>query len=130
QHLFRRLAVFVGGFTLEAVQAICLPTAPAASSSTQADDEGAALEQLAQLLDKSLVQAQQGMGAEPRFSMLETIREYAQEQLQASAEEAAMQAQHAQYFLRLAEEAEPHLYRPAERESWLERLEPEDANLR
>jgi tetratricopeptide (TPR) repeat protein len=62
--------------------------------------------------------------------MLETIREYASEQLQESREEAAVQAQHAHYFLRLAEEAEPHLYRPAERNSWLDRLEPEDANLR
>ena len=127
QHLFRRLAVFVGGFTLEAVQAICFPDA---SSSTQAEEEGAVLEQLAQLLDKSLVQAQQGTSGEPRFTMLETIREYATEQLQESGEEEALQEQHAQYFLRLAEDAVPHIYHPAERESWLERLESEDANLR
>jgi predicted ATPase len=129
QQLFRRLAVFVGGFTLEAVQAVCLPDATGASS-VQIDEEGATLEQLAQLLDKSLVQAQQGTSGEPRFTMLETIREYATEQLQESREEAAMLEQHAQYFLRLAEEAVPHLYRPAEGDSWLERLEPEDANLR
>jgi predicted ATPase len=130
QQLFRRLSVFVGGFTLEAVQAICFPHATDASSSAQVDDEGAVLEQLAQLLDKSLVQGQQGTSAEPRFSMLETIREYATEQLQESREEAAVQEWHAQYFLRLAEEAEPYLYRPAERDSWLERLESEEANLR
>jgi predicted ATPase len=130
QHLFWRLAVFVGGFTLEAVQAVCLPGATDASSSAQGDEEGAVLEQLAQLLDKSLVQAQQGTSGEPRFTMLETIREYASEQLAARGEEAAMQARHAQYFLRLVEKAEPHLYRPAGWESWLERLEPEDANLR
>ena len=94
------------------------------------DEAGAALEHLAQLLDKSLVQTQQGTSGEPRFSMLETIREYATEQLQASREEAAVQERHVHYFLRLAEEAWPHLYRPAERESWLERLEPEEANLR
>ena len=41
-----------------------------------------------------------------------------------------MQERHARYFLRLAEEAVPHLYRPAERDSWMERLEPEEANLR
>ncbi len=128
QQLFRRLAVFVGGFPLEAVQTICVFDAGGTSSSPQADDT-VALEQLAQLLDKSLVQAQQGTRAEPRFTMLETIREYATEQLQASREEAAMQERHAQYFLRLAEEAEPHLYRPRA-DSWLERLEPEDANLR
>src|SRR5437764_4011711 len=82
QHLFRRLAAFVGGFTLEAVQAVCFPPAPGASSSVQVDEAGAALEHLAQLLDKSLVQGQQGTtSGEPRFTLLETIREYAQEQL-------------------------------------------------
>jgi predicted ATPase len=128
QQLFRRLAVFVGGFTLEAMQAICFPHATGASSLEQAD-EGAAFEQLAQLLDKSLVQAQQGRSGEPRFSMLETIREYASEQLQESREEAAVKEWHAHYFLRLAEEVEPHLHSP-EWDIWLERLSREDANLR
>jgi predicted ATPase len=131
QHLFRRLAVFVGGFTLEAVQGVCFPGATDASSSAQGDEEEATLEQLAELLDKSLVQAQQGMtSGEPRFTMLETIREYASEQLAASGEEADVQERHAQYFLRLAEEAMGDLYNPAGWESRLERLEPEDANLR
>jgi predicted ATPase len=130
QQLFRLLAVFVGGFTLEAAQAVCLPKATGTSSSEQAEKEEAMLEQLAQLLDKSLVQAQQGTSAEPRFMMLETIREYATEQLQESQEETVLQERHAQYFLRLAEQSEPHLYRPSEWESSLERLEPEDANLR
>jgi predicted ATPase len=128
QQLFRRLAVFVGGFTLEAVQAVCLPDAVGTLSPAQTDD-GVVLEQLAQLLDKSLVQAQQGTGGEPRFMLLETIREYAIEQLQASGEEAAVQQRHAHYFLRLAEEVEPHLHSP-EWDSWLERLSREDANLR
>src|SRR2546421_212713 len=88
---------------------------PWPSNSAQVDEEAATLEQLAQLLDKSLVQAQQGTSGEPRFTMLETIREYASEQLQASREEASVQQRHAQYFLRLAEEAELHLYRPASR---------------
>jgi predicted ATPase len=128
QQLFRHLAVFVGGFTLEAIQAVCFPHATGASSA-QGDEEG--LEQLAQLLDKSLVQVQQGTtSGEPRFSMLETIREYASEQLAASGVEAAVRERHTQYFLQLAEEAELHLYRPAGRDNWLERLEPEDANLR
>ncbi len=128
QQIFRRLAVFVGGFTLEAVQAVCALDTASISSSEQADD-GAALEQLAQLLDKSLVQSQQDTGGEPRFTLLETIREYATEQLQASGEEAAVQQRHAHYFLQLAEEAEPRLYSP-ELDIWLERLEREDANLR
>jgi predicted ATPase len=128
QQLFRHLAVFVGGFTLEAVQAICLPDTISPTSWNQVDN-GVVLEQLAHLLDKSLVQAQQGTGGEPRFSLLETIREYASEQLQASGEEAAVQEWHARYFLRLAEEVEPHLHSP-EWDSWLERLSCEDANLR
>jgi predicted ATPase len=130
KQLFRRLAVFVGGFTLEAVQAVCFPDASVDSSSSTEDEEGATLEQLAELLDKSLVRSQEGSRGEPRFTMLETIHEYAQEQLQASGEEAAMQARHVQYFLRLAEEAGPQLHRPAERDSSFEQLEPEEANLR
>ena len=128
QQLLRHLAVFVGGFTLEAVQAICLQDTISPTSSEQGDD-GVLLEQLAHLLDKSLVQTQQVTGAEPRFTLLETIREYATEQLQASGEEAAVQQRHAHYFLRLAEEVEPHLHSP-EWDSWLERLSREDANLR
>jgi predicted ATPase len=128
QQLFRRLAVFAGGFTLEAVQAVCVFDTASTVSSSEADD-GAVLEQLAQLLDKSLVHPQQGTGGEPRFSMLETIHEYAQEQLEASGEEAAVQEQHADYFLRVALEAGPHMFGP-EREVWMEQLDREEANLR
>jgi predicted ATPase len=126
--LFQQLAVFVGGFTLEAVEAVCVFDTASPASSSEAD-EGAVLEQLAQLLDKSLVQAQQGVGGEPRFTMLETIHEYAQEQLEASGERATVQQRHAAYFLRLSEEADPHMFRP-EREVWMERLDREEANLR
>jgi predicted ATPase len=128
QRLFRRLSVFAGGFTLEAAQAVCIFEAFGPSSPGQPDD-GVVLEQLAQLLDKSLVQPQQGTGGEPRFSMLETIWEYAREQLATSGEEGAMQERHAHYFLRLAEEAWTHLSSP-EWDIWLRRLEREDANLR
>jgi predicted ATPase len=126
--LFRRLAVFVGGFTLEAVEAVCVLDAASTASSSE-DDNGAILEQLAQLLDKSLVQPQQGVGGEPRFTMLETIHEYTQEQLVASGEAAAVQERHANYFLRVALEAEPQMY-GQERDVWMERLDREDANLR
>jgi tetratricopeptide (TPR) repeat protein len=125
--LFRRLSVFRGGFTLEAVQAVCV--FDAASTASSSEDDGAILEQLAQLLDKSLVQGQQGTGGEPRFSMLETIHEYATEQLVASGEAAALQERHADYFLRLAEEADPQMLGPV-REVWMERLDREEANLR
>jgi predicted ATPase len=126
--LFRRLAVFVGDFTLEAVEAVCVLDAASTVSLPEADD-GAVLEQLAQLLDKSLVQPQQDTGGEPRFTMLETIHEYAQEQLVASGEAAAVQERHANYFLRVAEEADPQMY-SQERDVWMERLDREDANLR
>jgi predicted ATPase len=126
--LFRRLAVFAGGFTLEAVEAVCVLDA-ASTVSSSAFDEGAVLEQLAQLLDKSLVQPQQGTGGEPRFTMLETIHEYAQEQLEASGEATTVQERHANYFLRLAEEADPQMFSP-EWEVWMERLDREGANLR
>src|SRR5262245_24012755 len=105
QQLFRRLAVFEGGFTLEAVQAVCVFDAASTVPSPEADDAAAVLEQLAQLLDKSLLQALPGTGGEPRFAMLETIREYGQEQLVASGEAASVQQRHADYFLRLAEQA-------------------------
>jgi len=127
QKLFRRLSVFTGGFTLEALQEICAFSAPGISSPWQGDD-GILLEQLGQLLDKSLVQAQQGVGGEPRFTMLETIHEYAQEQLRASGETAAAQKLHTNYFLRLSVEAEPHMFTP-DRDVWMETLDREQANL-
>jgi predicted ATPase len=126
--LFRRLAVFVGGFTLEAVQAVCVLDA----ASTAPSQDGAlvaVLDQLAELLDKSLVQPQQGERGVPRFTILETIHEYASEQLVASGEVAALQERHADYFLRVAEEADPYMYGP-ERDVWIERLDREEANLR
>ncbi len=126
--LFRRLAIFIGGFTLEAVEAVCVLDA-ASTVPSEDGDEGAILEQLAQLLDKSLVQPQQGAGGEPRFTMLETIEEFAQEQLVASGEAAAVQERHANYFLRVALEADPQMYGPG-RDVWMERLDREDANLR
>src|SRR6266566_5037010 len=126
--LFRRLAVFAGDFTLEAAEAVCVLDAASTASSSEADD-GAVLEQLAQLLDKSLVQPQQDVGGEPRFTMLETIHEYAQEQLVASGEATAVQERHANYFLLVALEADPQMY-GQEREVWMERLDREDANLR
>jgi predicted ATPase len=128
QALFRRLAVFAGGFTLEAVQAICVWDAASTAPSSEAGAD-AVLDQLAQLLDKSLVQPQQGEGGEPRFTMLETIHEYTQERLVASGEAATVQERHANYFLRLAEESYPQMYGPG-RDVWMERLDREEANLR
>ena len=120
QRLFRRLAVFAGGCTLEAAQAVCTP----------ADDRTTdALDILASLVDKSLVQSVLQPDGEPRFRMLETIREYALEQLAASGELETTQRHHAAFFMTLAEEAEPQLTSAA-RGAWLDRLEAEHDNLR
>jgi predicted ATPase len=120
QALFRRLAVFVGGFTLEAAQAV----------SDAAGGLGVdVLEGIATLVDHNLLKRLEQSGDEPRFGMLETIHEYALEQLAASGEGEAIRRQHVSFFLILAEEADPKL-RSSEQLAWLQRLEADDANLR
>jgi ATP/maltotriose-dependent transcriptional regulator MalT len=87
------------------------------------------LDGLTSLSDKSLLRQEEGVDGEPRFAMLETIREYALECLAASGEVGGIQSTHTAYYLALAEEAEPEL-NGAEQRAWLERLEVEHANLR
>jgi predicted ATPase/class 3 adenylate cyclase/DNA-binding XRE family transcriptional regulator len=118
--LFRRLAVFVGGCTIEAAEAVCSATG---------DLPFDGLDGLALLVDNSLLKREQGADGEPRFRMLETIREYALERLEGSGELDAVQRRHAEYFLRLAEEAQPQLDGP-DQAAWLERLEGEHDNMR
>jgi predicted ATPase/DNA-binding CsgD family transcriptional regulator len=123
QQLFRRLSVFVGGFTLEAVESISQP--PDASSTRVLDG-------IAALLDHHLLQRVErpvNDGETPRFQLLETIREFALEALRASGEYALLQRAHATSFLEVAEQAAPHLVR-AEQRQWIERLEYDWANLR
>jgi tetratricopeptide (TPR) repeat protein len=120
QILFRRLAVFVGGCTLEAVEAVC----------TAGDDlPQDVLDSLASLSDKSLLRPLEGVAGEPRLTMLETIREYALERLEGSGEAEALRQRQASYFLDLAERAAPQLHR-AEQQTWLARLDAEHDNLR
>jgi predicted ATPase/DNA-binding CsgD family transcriptional regulator len=128
QALFRRLAVFSGGFTLQAAQVVGNPT------SEFSPDPGQALgidplERVASLVDQSLLRLEQGPDSEPRFGMLETIREYGLEQLAASGEIEAIRRQHATLFLAQAEAAELKLRGP-NRELWLARLAVEHDNLR
>jgi predicted ATPase/DNA-binding XRE family transcriptional regulator len=96
QRLFRRLAVFAGGCAPEAAETVC----------GEADTAGTTLEALADLVEKSLLQADTRRSAEdePRFSMLETIREYAKERLVASGEAEKLERQHAEFYARLAAE--------------------------
>src|SRR5215210_3236044 len=115
--LFARLAVFVGGWTLEAAEAVC-----------DVGDEVEVLRHMSALVDKSLVQ-QANIHHEPRFTMLETVREYALERLEESGELERLRRRHAGYFLELAEEEERASRGPLQR-AWLDRLETEHDNLR
>ncbi len=120
QRLFRRLAVFAGGWTLEAAEAVCQ------SAGEQTID---VLDSLASLIDKSLVRRTEQEGEEPRFMMLQTIHEYGLECLKESGEAGTIQYARAAYYLLLAEKAEPELY-GAQQAVWLERLDKEYENLR
>ena len=117
QKLFRRLAVFVGGCTLEAIESVCNP-----------ENDLPVLETVESLVDKSLVNETETHG-EPRFAMLETIRDYAGERLVAAGEDERVRDRHLGYFVALAEELEPKLM-GAEQAVWLLRLEAEHENLR
>ncbi|HET8631997.1 MAG TPA: tetratricopeptide repeat protein [Thermomicrobiales bacterium] len=119
--LFRRLAVFAGGWTLDAAAAVC-----AADEAEPLD----ALDGLDALARASLLRRVGDGAGEPRFTMLETIREYAGERLDESGEAGAVRARHAAYYLALAERAEPHLWGGPEQRAWVERLEAEHDNGR
>jgi predicted ATPase/DNA-binding CsgD family transcriptional regulator len=120
QRLFRRLSIFVGGCTLQAIEAI---------GAALDDEAGTMLEAVASLLDKSLLQQTEQDGEEPRLVMLETIREYGLEALEAAGEADVTREAHASYYLRFAEGAEPELAGP-QQAMWLDRLEREHDNLR
>jgi predicted ATPase len=109
QRLFARLAVFRGGCTLDAAEAVA----------------DADLDTLQSLVDKSLVRVRTDSG---RFWMLETIREFALERLDASGEADEVRGRHAEHFLELAEDAEPHVR--TDSQVWVDRLEAEHDNLR
>ena len=118
--LFRRLAVFVGGFTLEAAEHV---------ANYGGDLEIDVGEEIAALVDQSLLQREEVVGGASRYGMLETVREYALEHLVASGEMAAAQRAHIAFFLALAERAAPALT-TEQQPVWLERLQAEHANLR
>ncbi|MGO4880583.1 MAG: ATP-binding protein [Bryobacteraceae bacterium] len=119
QKLLRRLGVFWGGCTLEAAEAV----------GNTGDDLGAEIfDLMSSLVDKSLIQQKRDHD-EPRFGMLETIREYALERLRDSGEEAATKRAHAAYCLVLAEEGNPELHE-ADRAAWLARCDLEHDDFR
>jgi tetratricopeptide (TPR) repeat protein len=114
--LFARLAVFAGGWTLEAAEAVC-------------NTDCEVFTGIESLIDNSLIKRIETQDGEPRFGMLQTMHEYAHERLIESGEETALRQRHADYYLVLAEAAAPKLH-GAEQMLWLDRLELEHDNLR
>jgi predicted ATPase/DNA-binding CsgD family transcriptional regulator len=119
QRLFRRLAVFRGGGTLPAAQAVA----------GDADSDRPLLDAIAALVDKNLLWLDEVPGGEPRLRMLETLREYGLEQLLASGELAAVHRRHLAYLVDLAEAMDAG-WRGPDPNAWLERVERELANVR
>jgi predicted ATPase/tRNA A-37 threonylcarbamoyl transferase component Bud32 len=119
--MFSRLGVFVGGCALEAAEAVC--------GAPEGLGIGDVIDLVASLVDKSLVRQLESSDGEPRFNMLETIREYALTRLEERGELEDLQRRHAERFLQLAETAEPELVR-AGQSTWLQRLDEENGNIR
>ena len=147
QRLLDQLAVFVGGWTLHAAEAVCMghvmaeerpggsDAVPVAPVGISLDAPGRShvgtwdvLDLLDGLVNKSLVHTMEVAG-ELRYGLLETVRQYGLERLVATGAEAAVRDRHLSWCLALAEEAEPHL-KGAEQSEWLDRLEIEHDNLR
>jgi predicted ATPase/class 3 adenylate cyclase/DNA-binding CsgD family transcriptional regulator len=118
QALLRRLAVFAGGFTLEAAEEVCVG---------DGIERDRVLDLLASLVDQSLLVAEERETG-VRYRLLETVRQYGLERLAAVGEEDALRGRHGDVFLALVERAGPHLETGRQRE-WLEVLDPEAANL-
>jgi predicted ATPase/class 3 adenylate cyclase len=119
RRMFARLSVFIGGWTFESAEAVC-------------DPEGLgldALDGLTSLVDQSLVRRSEPEGLPPRFSMLETIREFGRERLEAGGDLEPVLRRHAGHFLDLAVEAEPQLIAD-DQAAWLDRCDQEHANIR
>jgi non-specific serine/threonine protein kinase len=122
QILFRRLAIFVGGCTLEAAEAV--------AGDRRLSPLGDVLAGIEALVDQHLIERAGEMMDQPRFVMLETIREFAWEQLVASGEDALVGWAHADYYLAFAARGERVLYDGPDPLSWLAGLESDHPNLR
>jgi predicted ATPase/DNA-binding XRE family transcriptional regulator len=119
--LFRRLGIFKGGWSLEAMEAVC--------AREQALDRRMLVETLRALIGKSLVRAETPLTDERRFLMLETIREYALERLEASGESEQLRGQHAAYYQALGEHVWLTEDGPVSGGAWVRRLQPDYENF-
>jgi predicted ATPase/class 3 adenylate cyclase len=118
--LFRRLSVFVGGWSLESAEAVV---------GSSLDEDVDLLDVLSSLLDKNLLRSEQSYEGKTRFSMLQTIRDYALERLSQDSDAVTLQRRHARHFLELGETTEPELLGPDQADR-LAKLEDEHDNLR
>jgi predicted ATPase/DNA-binding CsgD family transcriptional regulator len=126
QALFRRLGVFTAGFTMDAAQGVVSATLSEASYQPAPEK---VLDGLASLVDKSLIQVESRDAQDVRYRLLESVREYALEELEVWGETEAARRAHALHFLDLAERAEPELIGRGQR-TWFIRLEQDHDNLR
>lgn len=120
RRMFRRLAVFAGGADLQAVEAVVNPHAELGLDT---------LDALTSLVDNNVIRSVETPEAEPRFTMLETIREYGLDQLATSGEETAIRRRHGEHWIQVAEQASEALAGP-EQATWTRRLELELDNFR
>ena len=129
QAMFRYLACFAGGWTLEGAEGIIRPTPDAflPDSKKFIIEDASALDLLTNLMEKSLV-TREGLIDNIRYGMLETVREFGREKLQEAGEESSVLDRHLEIFMRLAEELGPLLH--ADQVNWIERLEAELDNIR
>lgn len=118
--VFRRLGAFIGGRTLEALEAVC---------SGDGVEEYEILDLLQQLVDKSLVTVERDSADDFRYTLIESVWQYAKEKLNLSGEAESLHNRHLEYFLKLAEEAMPHLEGP-DQINWLDRCQREFYNFR
>jgi len=123
QRVFRRLAVFSGGITMQAAAAICR------DDNDDAFTDVDALDQLTLLVDKSLVQQEPESGDGPSFFLLETVRHYAMDRLCASGEDHTIRERHAVHYMDFAERTTELLKGP-EQVIWLNRIEAKQPNIR
>ena len=119
--LFRRLGVFVGGCTIESAEAVC--------ADVDEREPISVLDGIESLVGQSLLRQVDGPDGEPRLLMLETIREFALEQLDAAGETESLRRQHATFFCEIAERADSQIMGPGQI-GWLRRLEGEHDNFR